>query len=61
MSRPPLPPFTEATAKQKVQAAEDGWNSRDPAKVAQAYTENGQWRTGYSRAAVETPRAFLQK
>jgi nuclear transport factor 2 (NTF2) superfamily protein len=44
MSRPPLPPFTEATARQKVQAAEDAWNTRDPQKVAQAYTEDSQWR-----------------
>ena len=44
MSRPPLPPFTEETAKQKVRMAEDGWNSRDPAKVALAYTPESQWR-----------------
>lgn len=44
MSRPPLPPFTHDTALQKVRAAEDGWNSRDPAKVALAYTEDSQWR-----------------
>lgn len=44
MSRPPLPPFTEATAHQKVRAAEDGWNSRDPAKVALAYTPDTRWR-----------------
>ncbi|GAA1253936.1 nuclear transport factor 2 family protein [Kitasatospora nipponensis] len=43
-SRPPLPPFTEATARQKVQAAEDAWNSRDPERVALAYTEDSQWR-----------------
>ncbi len=44
MSRPPIPPFTKETARQKVRAAEDGWNSRDPAKVALAYTENSRWR-----------------
>ncbi len=44
MSRPPLPPFTEETARQKVRAAEDGWNTRDPAKIALAYTEDSQWR-----------------
>lgn len=44
MSRPPLPPFTEATALQKVRAAEDGWNSRDPARVALAYTPDTRWR-----------------
>ena len=40
----PLPPFTEATAKQKVQLAEDAWNSQDPAKVALAYTVDSEWR-----------------
>lgn len=44
MTRPPLPPFSEDTAIQKVRAAEDGWNSRDPAKVALAYTPESQWR-----------------
>ena len=44
MSRPPLPPFTRDTALQKVRAAEDGWNSRDPARVALAYSEDSQWR-----------------
>ena len=43
-SRPPLPPFTLETAKQKIQAAEDAWNSRDPARVALAYTEDSEWR-----------------
>jgi uncharacterized protein len=42
--RPPVPPFTEDTARQKVQAAEDAWNSRDPEKVAAAYTEDSRWR-----------------
>ncbi|MFD5506321.1 nuclear transport factor 2 family protein [Streptomyces sp. NPDC059761] len=42
--RPPLPPFTEETARAKVQAAEDAWNSRDPERVALAYTENSFWR-----------------
>jgi nuclear transport factor 2 (NTF2) superfamily protein len=42
--RPPLPPFTEETARAKVQAAEDAWNSRDPERVALAYTEDSQWR-----------------
>lgn len=44
MSRPPLPPFTEETARQKVRMAEDAWNSRDPARVALAYTEDSRWR-----------------
>src|ERR671932_2721163 len=42
--RPPLPPFTRETALQKVQAAEDAWNTRDPERVAGAYTEDSQWR-----------------
>jgi len=42
--RPPLPPFTAQTAAQKVQAAEDAWNSRDPERVAQAYSEDSVWR-----------------
>jgi uncharacterized protein len=42
--RPPLPPFTEETARQKVQAAEDGWNSRDPERVSLAYTPDTEWR-----------------
>lgn len=42
--RPPLPPFTEETARQKVQAAEDAWNSRDPERVSLAYTEDTEWR-----------------
>ena len=59
-SRPPLPPFTHDDALVKVQAAEDAWNTRDPHRVAQAYTEDSVWRnrdrfvTG--RAAIE---AFL--
>ncbi len=44
MSRPPLPPFTKDTAAVKVRAAEDGWNSRDPDKVALAYTPDSRWR-----------------
>ncbi len=44
MSRPPLPPFNEQTAIEKIRLAEDGWNSRDPHKVALAYTEDCPWR-----------------
>jgi len=44
VSRPPLPPFTAATAAQKVRAAEDAWNRRDPESVAQAYTPDSRWR-----------------
>lgn len=43
-TRPPLPPFTEETARQKVQKAEDAWNTRDPEKVSLAYTEDSMWR-----------------
>ena len=42
--RPPLPPFTEETARQKVQLAEDAWNSREPERVALAYTPDTEWR-----------------
>ena len=62
MSRPPLPPFTEQTAIQKVRLAEDGWNGRDPAKVALAYTPDSKWR---NRAEFITGReaieAFLRR
>jgi uncharacterized protein len=44
MSRPPFPPFTSQTALTKVRAAEAAWNSRDPERVAGAYTEDSQWR-----------------
>jgi nuclear transport factor 2 (NTF2) superfamily protein len=43
-NRPPVPPFTEETAKQKVQAAEDAWNSCDPERVARGYTLDSEWR-----------------
>jgi nuclear transport factor 2 (NTF2) superfamily protein len=43
-ARPPFPPFTEETARAKVQAAEDAWNTRDPERVAGAYTEDSVWR-----------------
>ncbi len=62
MSRPPLPPFTEETARQKARMAEDGWNSRDPAKVAGAYTPDSRWRNRVEfidgRAEIE---AFLTR
>jgi nuclear transport factor 2 (NTF2) superfamily protein len=44
MSRPPLPPFTEGTANQKIRAAEDVWNTRDPKSVVLAYTRDSHWR-----------------
>jgi len=61
-SKPPLPPFTLETAKAKVQAAEDAWNTRDPERVALAYTEDSQWR---NRAEFfsgrEAIKAFLRR
>jgi nuclear transport factor 2 (NTF2) superfamily protein len=51
--RPPLPPFTRETAIQKVRLAEDGWNSRNPEKVALAYTPDSRWR---NRAEFVTGR-----
>ncbi len=42
--RPPVPPFTEETARAKVRAAEEAWNARDPDRVALAYTEDSEWR-----------------
>jgi nuclear transport factor 2 (NTF2) superfamily protein len=60
--RPPLPPFTEQSAREKVRLAEDGWNSRDPQKVALAYTVDCRWR---NRAEFVTGRdaivAFLAR
>lgn len=44
MATPLLPPFTEETARAKVQFAEDAWNSRDPERVALAYSEDSEWR-----------------
>ena len=62
MSRPPLPPFTFETAVQKVRMAEDAWNSRDPARVALAYSIESRWRNRaeflQGRAEIE---AFLTR
>ncbi len=60
--RPPLPPFTAETAKIKVKAAEDAWNSRDPERVAGAYTEDSVWRNRdeFLRGRAEI-RAFLER
>jgi nuclear transport factor 2 (NTF2) superfamily protein len=61
-ARPPLPPFTEDTAKIKVKAAEDAWNTRDPERVAGAYTEDSVWRNRdefvVGRAEI---KAFLER
>ena len=60
--RPPVPPFTEETARQKVQAAEDAWNTRDPDKVAAAYTEDSEWRNRDEFLnGREEIRAFLRR
>lgn len=56
--RPPVPPFTEASARQKVQLAEDAWNSCDPERVAQAYTIDSEWR---NRADFVNGRAEIIK
>ncbi len=63
MTRPPIPPpFTEATAIQKVRAAEDAWNGRDPATVALAYTPDSVWRNRaeFLRGRAEI-KAFLTR
>lgn len=54
--RPPFPPFTRETAMQKVRAAEDGWNNRNPDKVALAYTADSKWR---NRAEFFAGRAAI--
>ena len=62
MARPPLPPFTAESAARKARAAEDAWNSRDPERVALAYTVDSRWRNRVEffagRAAIV---AFLQR
>jgi uncharacterized protein len=57
-TKPPLPPFTLETAKAKVQAAENAWNTRDPERVAMAYTEDSEWR---NRSEFVTGRAAIQE
>jgi uncharacterized protein len=61
-TKPPLPPFTLETAKIKIQAAEDAWNTRDPERVALAYTEDSEWRnrSEFLSGRVNI-RAFLQR
>lgn len=62
MSRPPFPPFDAETAAQKARMAEDAWNSREPGRVALAYTEDSTWRNRaeffQGRAAIQ---AFLER
>ncbi len=61
-TKPPLPPFTVETALIKVQAAEDAWNTRNPQKVALAYTEDSQWRNRDEFfSGREAIAAFLQR
>jgi uncharacterized protein len=62
MTRPPLPPFDEASARQKVRLAEDAWNTRDPDRVASVYTEDTRWRNRAEfPAGREQVREFLQR
>ena len=61
-SRPPLPPFTHETAAQKVRLAEDAWNTRDPQRVALAYTVDTSGATAPSSSrAVRRSSAFLER
>jgi len=57
-TKPPLPPFTADTARQKVRMAEDAWNSRDPSRVVQVYTEDTRWR---NRAEFPVGRAQVHE
>ena len=60
-TKPPLPPFTLETAKAKVQAAENAWNTRDPDRVALAYTEDSEWRNRHEFVnGRDEIREFLQ-
>lgn len=63
MTRPPLPPFSEETACEKVRAAEDAWNSRDPARVALAYSVDSEWRnrTEFLRGRAQIRRFLTRK
>ena len=56
-TRPPLPPFTIETAREKVRKAEDAWNTRDPERVALAYTTDSHWR---NRSEIFTGRAKIE-
>jgi uncharacterized protein len=57
-TKPPLPPFTLDSAKDKVQAAENAWNTRDPERVTLAYTEDSEWR---NRSEFLTGRAAIKE
>lgn len=56
--RTPLPPFTEETAKEKIQLAEDAWNSQDPQKISMAYSKDSEWR---NRSTFINGREEIQK
>lgn len=60
--KPPFPPFTQETARQKIQAAEEAWNSKDPERVSLAYTPDTEWRnrTEFIHGREEV-KAFLKK
>ena len=61
-TKPPLPPFTLATAKQKVQMAQDAWNTRDPERVALAYTPDTEWRNRAEfLSGRESVKVFLRR
>ncbi|WP_254894864.1 DUF1348 family protein [Chromobacterium violaceum] len=62
-TRPPLPPFTRETAIEKIRLAEDGWNSRDPARVAQAYSLDTRWRNrvDFPRGRAEAQAMLARK
>ena len=63
MTRKPLPPFTEATARAKVQAAEDAWNTRDPDIVVRAYSPDSRWRNRdvFLKGRAEIHRFLCEK
>jgi hypothetical protein len=61
-TKPPLPPFTEESPRQKVRMAEDAWNSRDPERVVLVYTEDSRWRNRAEfPAGREEIKQFLQR
>ena len=61
-ARPPVPPFDEEAARQKVRKAQDAWNTRDPGKVSMAYTEDSKWRNrGEFFEGREAIRDFLAR
>jgi nuclear transport factor 2 (NTF2) superfamily protein len=61
-AKPPLPPFTRDTAQQKIRAAENAWNSRDPERIVLAYTPDSQWRNRAEfMSGREQIKAFLER